>query len=276
MTYETQITNPASVPMPSECNAPPAPPPADVPSAPYLPSSYLDACVMVDDLREALKALRPICAVPDYNFAHTIMLKGADGRLTLTARDGTQEAHISIRATIAQEGTVIIDATMLHRMMQKAPKKARVVLRAMLTLSADDESAPRPQLRVNASNAEHHIDCLFGIECDRDDIPQSHCDIRMFASRISEDAPIVASVRVNATLLKRLLRHTIGSVGEDDTRPYLNGVHLKFETHDDDTTRLTAAASTGTILSYLDAPCAIKDETPPAVTIPADNSQDTS
>ncbi|WP_276199020.1 DNA polymerase III subunit beta [Chelatococcus sp. XZ-Ab1] len=153
-----------------------------------------------------------------------VLLRAEGGRLNLAATDLDISAEASVPAAIGEPGALTVPAATLNDIARKLPDGCQIELSA---------EADGSRLTVKAGRSRFVLQAL-----PVDDWPDVSAD----------DLP--HQFALPAKTLQRILAHTTFAISTEETRYYLNGIHL----HADGEGRLNAVATDGHRLAHLTVP----------------------
>jgi len=153
-----------------------------------------------------------------------VLLRAEGGRLHLAATDLDIWAEAGVSAAIAEAGALTVPAATLNDIARKLPDGCQIELAA---------EAGGGRLIVKAGRSRFTLQVL-----PEEDWP----------SLAEDDLP--HRFALPAKTLQRILAHTTFAISTEETRYYLNGVHL----HPDGEGRLNAVATDGHRLAHLTVP----------------------
>src|SRR5271154_1072913 len=148
-----------------------------------------------------------------------VMIEAAKGQLKLTATDLDIEIVESIPSDVLRNGSATAPAHMLYDIVRKLPDGAQV--------QAELLAAEGGRLAVSAGSVRFELACL-----PKEDFPQMSAGALPHKFRLAADD------------LKRLIDKTRFAISTEETRFYLNGIHM-HATKEGKTKVLRAAATDG-------------------------------
>ncbi len=192
-----------------------------------------------------LKALGHVQAVVERRntipILSNVLIRAKDGFARLTATDLDMEIVEEAEADIAQEGDVTAPAHTLYEIARKLPEGSEVTLER----GGDD-----PRLSLSAGRSKFNLPVLPAGD---------------FPVMPSEDLEV--SFSAPASELARLIDKTRFAVSTEETRYYLNGIHLHAAERDGRQT-LRAVATDGHRLALAETDLPVGAGSMPAVIIP--------
>ncbi|MGH6719503.1 MAG: DNA polymerase III subunit beta, partial [Alphaproteobacteria bacterium] len=129
-----------------------------------------------------------------------VRLDGRDGRLELTATDMDLEVIESVDAHVGADGNTTASAHLAHDIVRKLPDGAEVAL------ETSDDGA---RLALRCGRSRFALPCL-----PVDDFP------------VMTDADFDHEFALPAEVVRRLIDRTRFAISTEETRYYLNGIHL--------------------------------------------------
>ncbi len=170
-----------------------------------------------------------------------VLLQGEDGVLKLKATDLDLEVTESTEAAIDTAGATTVPAHLLYDIVRKLPDGAEVML-------ANNEDGTA--MSVVSGRSSFRLQCL----------PQSDFPELTAGS-------FTHTFRMDASALKRLIDRTNFAISTEETRYYLNGIHL-YAGEDDGRLELRAVATDGHRLARAAMEAPSGAEGMPAIIIP--------
>ncbi len=192
-----------------------------------------------------LKALNHVQSVVERRntipiLANTLM-KASNGRLSLTSTDLDIEIVDAVEASVSQEGATTVPAHTLYEIVRKLPDGAQI----QLALGSDDG-----RLELTAGRSQFWLPCLP-----------------------AEDFPVMAGgdldhqFAISAADLIRLIDQTKFAISTEETRYYLNGIHMHARASGD-TPALRTVATDGHRLARVECPLPEGAEEMPGIIVP--------
>lgn len=191
-----------------------------------------------------LKALDPACRIVERRttipiLAH-IRLAEEDGALTLTATDLDIELQATIPAEIATPGLITVPAARLLDIARKLPEGCQITLEAKDDTRVELKSG-RSRFQLNTLPASDFPDITAG---------EMSCSFSMPAQSL---ASIVAACQF--------------AISTDETRYFLNGIHLHL-VEEDGAAKIAAVATDGHRLARIHVPAPEGSAGMPPVIVP--------
>ncbi len=192
-----------------------------------------------------LKALNHVQSVVEQRNTIPILanalMKVSNGQLSLTSTDLDIEIVEAVEASVGQEGATTVSAHTLYEIVRKLPDGAQI----QLTLGSDER-----RLELTAGRSQFWLPCLP-----------------------AGDFPVMAGGDLDHRFtippadLVRLIDQTKFAISTEETRYYLNGIHMHPRASGD-TPALRAVATDGHRLARVE--CALPDgaEEMPAIIVP--------
>lgn len=175
------------------------------------------------DIRDALKSVVKCADVKNNTpILSTVKITAEDGKLTLAATDYNVAALVVVPANVEASGSVCVKAKYLFDVIGKMPED-------VTTFTADENSC-----EITSGGALFTV-LVFN--------PQEYPRINF---------PIDDGFKIQASLLKEIIRKTLFAVSNDNSRPIFNGVNLVTKFKPDSGTLLQAfATNTSRIAAFL-------------------------
>ncbi len=171
-----------------------------------------------------------------------VLINAADDTLSLTTTDMDLEEVESVPAKVEEPGATTVPAHTLYDIVRKLPDDAVITL----TLPVGESS-----MTVVAGSANFRLGCL-----PVDDFP-----------KVSANDELDHSFSIPASELRTLIDKTRFAISNEETRHYLNGIHL-HATESNGIKVLRAVATDGHRLARFEMPCPANAENIPGVIIP--------
>ncbi|MBM3518478.1 MAG: DNA polymerase III subunit beta, partial [Alphaproteobacteria bacterium] len=156
-----------------------------------------------------------------------VELVAADGHLALAATDLDIALTEAVAAEVGQGGATTTPAHMLYDIVRKLPDGAEIEI---------GQSDGGARLAVRAGRAEFALPCL-----PREDFP------------VMSEGEMPVRFALAAAELRRLIDKTRFAISTEETRYYLNGIHL-HATRDGEVVTLRAVATDGHRLARVETP----------------------
>jgi DNA polymerase-3 subunit beta len=168
------------------------------------------------------------------NVLACIHMEASDGTLTFTATDYDVTITAEVTAEVEQPGAALVNGRTLFDVVRALPEGV------MVQMTADDNH----RLRIEAGRAYYHLNGLA---------PEEFPAI--------EEESRGKSLLVDKDQFESMLRRTLFSVSNDETRPSLNGVLLEVEAIEGDENRanLRMVSTDGHRLSKVERAISAKD-----------------
>ncbi len=181
---------------------------------------------------DLLKALNHVQSVVERRntipILSNVLMSAANGKISFTATDLDIEIIEAIAAEISQDGTVTAPAHTFYEIVRKLPEGAEVEL----IKTADD-----PRLMVNAGRSRFSLPAL-----PEDEFPVLSAD------------GLDHTFSVHSSDLVKLIDKTRFAVSTEETRYYLNGIHLHAVEEDTPTLRSVATDGHRLALAEINLP----------------------
>ncbi|MBX3543608.1 DNA polymerase III subunit beta [Chelatococcus sp.] len=169
-----------------------------------------------------------------------ILLKAADGRLTLQATDLDMEATAGVAAEVETPGAITVPSATLHDIARKMPDGGRISI---------EVNADGTRVTVKSGRSRFHVVALPPAD---------------FPDLSAGELP--HSFSMPAKSLARLIEQTRFAISTEETRYYLNGIYLHVA--EGETPWLTAVATDGHRLARARAPAPEGAAGMPGVIVP--------
>lgn len=170
-----------------------------------------------------------------------VLLKAADGKLSLTATDMDMDIAESVGCSVSQPGEVTVPAHTIYDVVRKLPDGAEVEL---------DGGGDASRLALRAGRSNFNLPML---------------PVEEFPALSGDDLP--TSFTLSAADAKMLVDRTAFAISTEETRYYLNGIYLHVADGDDGK-MLRAVATDGHRLARVEVAMPDGSDGMPAVIVP--------